>query len=166
MSTLVRKFRLSWLDIQNAINMIRGSQVIAGSLARQGLLKRLRNFKVDEAEKSQKPTDIFREVSLNAEELGGLKLTFIELWTRGDSNGDLRDAIETLATRLDIWTSHVLKNLPKEPLVAIDSFDSDPDILLGDSGQGKVEVETAPVASGDAASSGPASSDASLGAAD
>lgn len=139
MANEIRKYKLSWLDIQNVINMVLSSSTIAGSLPRQGLLKRLRKLELAADEKEKPFKEIFREVSLNREELGAMKLTFIELWSAPNATGHLREAIEMAAVSLDIWREHVLKNLPKEPSVAIDSFDSDEDIMRGDSGEGVIE---------------------------
>lgn len=142
MANEVRKYDLSLLEIANMANMCRGSRLVAGSLARQDVLKKLRKIQDDLTDSEKSAIDIrkiFKSVSLNREEIGGMKLTFIELWSAENTTGDLREAIERAATSLDIWRTHVYKNLPKEPSVAIDSFDSDDDIMKGDSGEGKVE---------------------------
>lgn len=148
MANEIRKYKVSLLDVLNLTNMCRGSRLLAGSLPRQEVLKKLRKIqdglsKEDTA--SVDPRKVLKDLALNREELGALKLTFIELWSSDQATGELREAIETVATKLDIWREHVYKNLPKEPSVAIDTFDSDTDILSGDSGEGKIE-EVVPVA--------------------
>lgn len=141
-----RKYKLNWQDILNLQQMLRASATVAGAIPRQDVLKRLRNLTPEKAEEGKPVTEVVRELGFNREELGAMKLMFIELWSHQGTTGDMRDVIETAATKLDMWRLHVLKNLPKEPSVAIDTFDSDEDIMKGDSGEGQVDEEppTAP----------------------
>lgn len=125
-----RDYTFTPFQVRGLLGLLRAVTIVAGSVARQGVIEQLRAT-VDSWEKDPKLEGDSHartvKYTFDREQVGALKLAFIELWSSQVANGATREVLFSLAGSkgLGIWEAHILPNLPKDKNIEIDLGEGD-----------------------------------------